>query len=95
MVNKSLKCFFAMLLVFFIFSAFPAGGRINYYANDMTALAGPGPQDTPRSPGDTGAQRRTLHRVTAVILVIWIGIGLYLYRIDRRVARLEKKIDER
>ncbi len=33
----------------------------------------------------------TLHQVMAVVLVIWLGLALFLFRLDRKVARLEKQ----
>jgi CcmD family protein len=36
-----------------------------------------------------------LSRVMWVVLVVWLGLGAYLFKIDRRIARLERKIDER
>ncbi len=35
-----------------------------------------------------------LRPVMAVILVSWIGISLYLFRIDRRLTKLEKELHE-
>lgn len=32
--------------------------------------------------------------VLAVVLVVWIGIALLLLRTDRRLARLERRLDE-
>ena len=32
--------------------------------------------------------------VMTVVLVSWIGIAFYLFRIDRKVSALEKKLDE-
>ena len=37
--------------------------------------------------GDT-----TLYLVMAVILIVWFGLALYLFRIDRRISRLEGEI---
>ena len=31
-----------------------------------------------------------LYTVMIVILIIWAGISLYLYRIDKRISRIEK-----
>ena len=33
--------------------------------------------------------------VLAVVLVIWFGVLLFLFRTDRRLARLERALDER
>jgi CcmD family protein len=32
--------------------------------------------------------------VMTVVLVIWIGIALLLYRLDRKVSKIEGEIDE-
>jgi CcmD family protein len=32
--------------------------------------------------------------VMTVVLVIWIGIALFLYRIDRRLKKIEGEINE-
>jgi CcmD family protein len=29
--------------------------------------------------------------ITAAIIVIWIGIALFIFRLDRKVKKLEKK----
>lgn len=36
-----------------------------------------------------------LYQVMAVILVIWLGLAVYLFLIDRKVARLEKSMPEK
>lgn len=36
-----------------------------------------------------------LYVVLAVVLIIWIGLIFLIYRTDRRVAELERKLDER
>jgi len=30
----------------------------------------------------------------AVVMVIWFGLALFLYRLDRRVSRIEGEINE-
>lgn len=37
----------------------------------------------------------SLTRVMWIVLAIWLALGTYLFKIDRDIARLEKKIDER
>jgi CcmD family protein len=46
------------------------------------------------APSDTAADS-TSSRVMWVVLFVWLGIGAYLFKIDRSIARLERKIDER
>lgn len=36
-----------------------------------------------------------LYVVLAVVLIIWIGLIFFVYRTDRRIAELERKLDER
>jgi hypothetical protein len=36
-----------------------------------------------------------LYQVMGVIVVIWFGLALFLYRIDRRVTRLEKTLPDK
>ena len=49
----------------------------------------------------TGGLERTmlaedkLPVVLAVVLVIWFGLLFFLFRTDRRLARLERALDER
>lgn len=33
--------------------------------------------------------------VLAVVMVVWLGVALLLFRTDRRLARLERRLDER
>lgn len=33
--------------------------------------------------------------VLAVVLVIWLGIALLLFRTDRRLSRIERQLDDR
>lgn len=61
------------------------------------------PENEPDTGKYTGENRQSMtvahadgsiHSVMAVILISWIGISLYLFRIDRRIAKLEKKLHE-
>lgn len=36
-----------------------------------------------------------LYVVLAVVLIIWIGLIAFIYRTDRRISELERKVDER
>ncbi len=50
--------------------------------------------------GPVGSERLMLAEdklfvVLAVVLIIWIGIALYLFRSDRKLSRLERAIEER
>jgi len=41
-----------------------------------------------------GDDEGLLIKVMAIILVIWIGISAYLFKIDRRVKKLEEETNE-
>ena len=36
-----------------------------------------------------------LYVVLAVVLIIWIGLAAFVYRTDRKIDRLERKLDAR
>lgn len=36
----------------------------------------------------------SLYVVGGAVLLIWLGVSAYLWRMDRRISRLEKKIHE-
>jgi CcmD family protein len=61
---------------------------ISLYAQEAVKPAGALSPETDR-PADTSS---VLYQVTGVILIIWLGLAFFLYRIDRRVARLEKSM---
>ncbi len=35
----------------------------------------------------------TLYQVMGIVLIIWAGLAFFLFRLDRKVARLEKNIN--
>ncbi len=35
---------------------------------------------------------KTLYQVMGVVLIIWAGIAFFLFRLDRRVAKLENQV---
>ncbi len=39
-------------------------------------------------------RQTVLYTVAAVILVVWVGIALFLWRLDRKITRLEKNLNE-
>jgi CcmD family protein len=45
--------------------------------------------------GRPAESSNVLYQVMAVILVIWLGLALYLFLIDRRVTRLEKSMPDK
>jgi CcmD family protein len=48
--------------------------------------------DTAPVPDKPADAPGVLWQVMGVIMVIWLGLALFLYRIDRRVAKLEKSL---
>ena len=40
-------------------------------------------------------QQDKLYVVLAVVLIIWFGVLLFLFRTDRRLSRLEKELGDR
>ena len=40
-------------------------------------------------------QNQVLIRVMIVILIIWVGISFYLFTLDRKVTKLEKRLEEK
>jgi len=61
-------------------------------AGDRTADNNGGKKDISPAAMDDSV---TLMKVMAIILVIWGGISLYLVSIDRKLKKLEEKINER
>lgn len=43
---------------------------------------------------DTMRSEGKIYVVVAILLVILVGLAAYLFMVDRKVTRLEKKIDE-
>jgi CcmD family protein len=41
------------------------------------------------------SETTALFIVMAVALVVWLGIFLYLWRLDRKVAKLEREVGEK
>lgn len=35
-----------------------------------------------------------IYVVVAVLLIVWIGIMVYLYRTDQKIDRLERRVDD-
>lgn len=33
--------------------------------------------------------------VTATILIIWFGIAIFIFRLDRKVKKIEEELDEK
>ena len=34
-----------------------------------------------------------MYVVVAVIVILFVGLGIYLYRLDQKITKLEKKLD--
>ncbi|OHD63762.1 MAG: hypothetical protein A2176_14600 [Spirochaetes bacterium RBG_13_51_14] len=61
--------------------------RGNDPAPQQTGKSAPPEKEEPAA--DTS---KTLYRVTGVVLVIWTGLAIFLFRLDRKVSKLEKEI---
>lgn len=51
------------------------------------------PEAPPVGPERYMLQQDKLYVVLAVVLVIWLGVAFYLFRTDRRIARLETHLE--
>lgn len=49
---------------------------------------------TPEPPADFLRSVGKLYVVVAVIVVVFLGLALYLWRLDRRLSRIEDQIDD-
>ena len=51
-----------------------------------------GKPDKPSQPEHTFSDSRqgVLYTVTAVILIVWFGLAFFLYRLDRKITRMER-----
>jgi CcmD family protein len=75
-------------------SALPFAGQSHAGAAFAQAQAGPqtdlnAAQPEKEAPADAAP---VLYRVTGVVMVVWIGLAVYLFTIDRRLSRLEKDL---
>lgn len=53
------------------------------------------PQQQPEGIERTMLAEDKLYVVLAVVLIIWVGLALFVFRTDRRIERLERKLDQR
>jgi hypothetical protein len=60
----------------------------------LLCLAAPGFGQEPVEMADTMRSEGKIYVVVAIGLVILAGLILYLYTIDRKAGRLEKKLEE-
>ncbi len=52
-------------------------------------------EDRVTETADTSAQDQDmLYTVLAIVLIIWFGISIYLYIIDRKLSRIERELHE-
>jgi len=49
-------------------------------------------QSEKAQPADTSTD---LYKVMFVILIVWIGLALFLFRLDRKIAGLEKELNKK
>jgi len=93
--------FLTATLLFIVLNATPFAGHALPPANNGAAFA-QAQSDLPANrnstqppvrekdePADTAA---VLYRVMGVVMVVWIGLAVFLFRLDRRLARLEHDV---
>lgn len=66
---------------------FPAISLFAQEAAEPMLISPPAPEQPADSPA-------VLYQVMGVILVVWLGLGLFLFLINRRVTRLEKNLPD-
>ncbi len=62
------------------------------YAGENSA--GAEPENAGLMEGPCDNQKDVLYKIMFITLTIWIGISVYLFLTNRKVASLEKKLDE-
>ena len=92
-----------LCLIFLLFGTpFFSLSSITTKQNPVIALHIPGncafasdeQKNVTSSPADNSDEENILMRVMYVILIIWAGLALYLFRIDRKIVKLEKVLNE-
>ncbi len=53
------------------------------------------PEQEPAGLERTMLAEDKLYVVLAVVLIIWLGLVYFIYRTDRRIAKLERSLEER
>jgi CcmD family protein len=71
-----------------------ADGAI-HTAYDSTWATGQIPEQGPLGSEQYMLAEDKLFVVLAVVLIIWAGLAIYLFRADRKLARLERALEER
>jgi len=62
----------------------------------LFAQEAPDPERTIQQKTDRPADSsNVLYQVMGVILVIWLGLAVFLFRIDRKVTRLDKSLPDK
>jgi CcmD family protein len=81
------------------FVPFTAYEKMNCYAgaginSEQVAAPGSG-RGIPADKEQPTVDSWVLYRVMGVVLIIWVGLSLFLFRLDRRVTSLEKDLRHR
>jgi CcmD family protein len=100
MTNRNLKATLPVILVLLIaISAAIHSDAVKHHYGDVLVTADLYAQEIQKTDNevnqDTSKQAEkstTLYQVMGVVLFIWIGLAFFLFRLDRRVAKLEKKV---
>jgi CcmD family protein len=94
----------AYLMAALLVINFPAGaqvtdGKTGVYAQADTARPHAGavslrvtPVQTQEKIEDPAAPSIVLYQVMGVVLAVWLGLAAFLFRLDRKVAGLEREI---
>jgi CcmD family protein len=85
-------CLISLFLLLFAHAAFPMVDKNQKPVFQHVEKSG---ADTVNTSEAISYNDYAVKRVMAVVLIIWFGISAYLFLIDRKIIRLEKRIDGR
>lgn len=83
------KYFFAAVFTLLIFAA-PASSAEIISISDKAGSA-----SVQAEANDHAAPRDALYKSAGAVMIIWLGISVYLFSLDKRVSRLEREINEK
>jgi CcmD family protein len=100
MTNRNIKAILPVILVLLLtISAAIQIDAGRYYSDASTVTTDLYAQEIhkPDNKANQDTSKQTeqstvLYQVMGVVLFIWIGLAFFLFRLDRRVAKLEKQV---
>ncbi len=100
MTNSNVKAVVPFILVLLLISgAGISADAGKHQTSDMTVITDLHAQETQQSDQAGGKdetrqpeQPTTLYQVMGVVLFIWLGLALFIFRLDRRVTKLEYQV---